>query len=82
LIVTLALRDKSREAIREMKKLILLTVLMSGACAPADVRFIWLLTLKSVPRLPQVSDAPQYGVQVFLDSDNAAVTEFQITTVV
>ncbi|MCU1233880.1 MAG: hypothetical protein JWP63_1847 [Candidatus Solibacter sp.] len=65
-----------------MKKLILLVLMMAGACAAADVRFMWLLTLNSVPGLPQVSMVPQYGVQVFMDSDNPAVTEFQITTVV
>jgi hypothetical protein len=65
-----------------MKKLCLLMLLLAGACSAADVRFMWLLTLNAVNGLPSVTDVPQYGVQVFLDSDNPAVTEFQITTVV
>ena len=64
-----------------MKRLHVLAFLLAGVCSAADVRFMWLMTTNSVIGLPAPS-APQYGVQVFLDSDNSAITEFQITTVV
>jgi hypothetical protein len=65
-----------------MKKLTLLAVLMAGVCSAADVRFMWLLTTNSVIGLPAQTATPQFGVQVFIDSDNPGVTEFQVTTVV
>jgi len=65
-----------------MKRLGVLALLFAASCSAADVRFMWLPTLNSVPGLPQLSDVPQYGIQVLIDSDNPAVTEFQITTVV
>jgi hypothetical protein len=57
-------------------------LLVAGVCSAADVRFMWLPMANFVPGLPQQSSVVQYGVQVFIDSDNPAVTEFQVTTVV
>jgi hypothetical protein len=63
-----------------MKKLIVALLLCSAASYAADVHFTWLLTFNTVIGLP-TPDAPQYGAQVFMDSDNPKVTEFQITVV-
>ena len=63
-----------------MKKLLLTLLLTSAMSFAADVHFTWLLTFNTVPGLP-TPDAPQYGAQVFMDSENPKVTEFQITVV-
>jgi hypothetical protein len=63
-----------------MKMRALLLLLTAGICPAADVHFTWLLTSNSVPGL-SAPDTLQYGAQVFMDSDNPAVTEFQITVV-
>jgi hypothetical protein len=63
-----------------MKKLILSLLLCSAASYAADVHFTWLLTFNTVIGLPTPA-APQYGAEVFMDSDNPKVTEFQITVV-
>jgi hypothetical protein len=63
-----------------MKKLALTLLMASAMSYAADVHFTWLLTFNTVPGLPS-PDAPLYGAQVFMDSDNPKVTEFQITVV-
>jgi hypothetical protein len=63
-----------------MKKLIIALLLCSAASYAADVHFTWLLTFNTVIGLP-TPDAPQYGAQVFMDSDNPKVTEFEVTVV-
>ena len=63
-----------------MKKLALTLLMASAMSYAADVHFTWLLTFNTIPGLPS-PDAPQYGAQVFMDSDNPKVTEFQITVV-
>ena len=63
-----------------MKKLALTLFMASAMSYAADVHFTWLLTFNTVPGLP-TPEAPQYGAQVFMDSDNPKVTEFQITVV-
>jgi hypothetical protein len=63
-----------------MKKLIL-TFLLASVAQAADVHFAWLLTFNTVPGLP-TPEAPQYGAQVFIDSDNPKVTQFDVTLVV
>ena len=63
-----------------MKKLALILLMASAMSYAADVHFTWLLTFNTIPGLPS-PDAPQYGAQVFMDSDNPKVTEFQITVV-
>jgi hypothetical protein len=63
-----------------MKKLIVALLLCSAASYAADVHFTWLLTFNTVIGLP-TPDAPQYGAQVFMDSDNPKVTEFEVTVV-
>jgi hypothetical protein len=63
-----------------MKRLIVILLLCSAASYAADVHFTWLLTFNTVLGLP-TPDTPQYGAQVFMDSDNPKVTEFQVTVV-
>jgi hypothetical protein len=63
-----------------MKKFVLMFLLTAAICCASDVHFTWLLAFNTVPGLPAPA-APQYGAQVFMDSDNPNVTEFQITVV-
>ena len=63
-----------------MMKLALMLFMASATSYAADVHFTWLLTYNVVPGLP-APDAPQYGAQVLMDSDNPKVTEFEITVV-
>ena len=66
-----------------MNKLMLLFVAAAGVSAAADVHFAWLMTATNVPGVPDTqTPTTQYGVQVFMDSDNPSVTEFQVTVVV
>lgn len=64
-------------------KTLILTLLLSISSFAADVRFIWLPTATNVPGVEQTTTpVTQYGVQVFLDSDNQNVTEFAVTLVI
>ena len=66
-----------------MNKLALLLIAAAGIAQAADVHFTWLMTATNVPGVPDTQTATtQYGVQVFIDSDNPNVTEFQVTMVV
>src|SRR5437764_632072 len=66
-----------------MKKLTLFLVALAGLARAADVQFTWFGTASNVPGVPATqTPVTQYGVEVFMDSDNPAVTEFQITIVV
>jgi len=64
-----------------MKKLALVFFLASGMTYAADVHFTWLLAINTIPGLPAPEGGLQYGAQIFMDSDNPKVTEFQITVV-
>jgi hypothetical protein len=65
-----------------MRFLVLLLAAVSAAAA-ADIRYTWLPFSNNVPGLSQTqSDGMQYGISVFLQSDNPAVTEFQVAVVV
>src|SRR5206468_10373598 len=64
-----------------MKKLLLALLLTSAASFAADVHFTWLLAINTIPGLPAPADGLQYGAQIFMDSDNPKVNEFQITVV-
>jgi hypothetical protein len=66
-----------------MYKFTLLLIAAAGLAPAADVHFAWLMTATNVPGVPDTqTPTTQYGVQVFMDSDNPNVTEFQITMVV
>jgi hypothetical protein len=66
-----------------MNKLALLLIAAAGLSQAADVHFTWLMTATNVPGVPDTqTPTTQFGVQVFMDSDNPSVTEFQVTTVV
>src|SRR5215471_7043035 len=69
-----------RQPGRLYEKFLFSFFLAAGLCSAADVRFTWLLTSNTVPGLP-APDSPQYGAEVFMDSDNPSVTEFQIVVV-
>jgi hypothetical protein len=66
-----------------MKKFMLLLIAAAGMSHAAEVHFAWLMTATNVPGVPDTATpTTQYGVEVFMDSDNPNVTEFQITVVV
>ncbi len=66
-----------------MNKLAILLLAVAGTCAAADIRYTWLPFSNNVLGAPQTqSDVMQYGINVFLHSDNPLVTEFQVTAVV
>lgn len=64
-------------------KLLMLTLMLASPLFSADVRFTWLPTMTNVPGVEQTT-TPQtlYGIQVFMDSDNAKTSEFAITLTV
>ena len=63
-----------------MITLALMLFMVPAMSFAADVHFTWLLTFNTVPGLP-APDAPQYGAQVLMDSDNPKAMEFQIAVV-
>jgi hypothetical protein len=66
-----------------MNKLTWLLIAAAGLAQAADVHYAWLMTATNVPGVPDTqTPTTQYGVQVFMDSDNPNVTEFQVTIVV
>jgi hypothetical protein len=66
-----------------MKKFTLLVIAAAGLAHAAEVHFTWLMTATNVPGVPETATpVTQYGVEVFMDSDNPNVTEFQVTVVV
>jgi hypothetical protein len=66
-----------------MKALALVAFLAACPAHAADVHFAWLPLSSNIPGIPQSATAvDEYGVQVFMDSDNPAVTAFQVTVVV
>jgi hypothetical protein len=66
-----------------MYKFLATLILAAGLSYGADVHFLWLPLVSNVPGIPQTNTpVTQYGIQVFMDSDNSAVTAFLVTLVV
>jgi hypothetical protein len=66
-----------------MSKLCIVILLAVGASYGADVHFAWLPLASNIPGI-SLTDTPvtQYGIQVFMDSDNPVVSAFLVTVVV
>jgi hypothetical protein len=58
-------------------------ILFAAPLFAADVRFMWLPNQTNVPGVPMIeTPTTRYGVQVFMDSDDAKVNEFAVTLTV
>jgi hypothetical protein len=55
---------------------------MASISLAADTHYMWLPFSSNVPGAPQTDTAvTQYGINVMMDSDDAQVTEFEVTVV-
>ncbi len=63
----------------KIKRLILASLILAGAVAAAD-RSMWLLTMTNIPGVPETSTpVTQYGVQVFLGSDDPLTVGWDVS---
>ena len=66
-----------------MRRLAILLLSASSVVLGADVRYAWLPFSNNIPGVAQTqAETTQYGINVFLQSDNPSITEFEVTVVV